>query len=359
MKKIFLTAILLSSCKEQIQLRDVAKCGEICYTLGGTPGVGICKYGTWECADGGPPICTGQIGPYPDRCDGIDSSCIGITDLRHDRPCTTECGTGKESCIDGQYQGCTAPVLNGIEFCYEGPPDTVQNGLCHPGVKKCEDGKIVCENQVMPQPEICNGQDDSCDGITDDGVSEGKDTDFVFVIDNSGSMLGYINAMTAAMANFVKNYESRTDVRWAVVTAPGNGIAQTGTVSLYQNFSSASDAAGALNQQIASGGGNEPTIDAINLLCDPSNPLGMTWKATKRVIIMLSDEQPQSYLEPRKTIAETVALCDANNTSMLAFVVDVPQWHDLAKIKNSKMLPFQASTMESDLSKEIDKISCQ
>ena len=51
-----------------------------------------------------------------------------------------------------------------------GPPAV---GLCHPGTQHCSDRQFTttCEGQVSPVPEVCNGLDDDCDGVVDDGVT--------------------------------------------------------------------------------------------------------------------------------------------------------------------------------------------
>lgn len=51
--------------------------------------------------------------------------------------------------------------------CYTGPPGTQGEGICAPGVQRCEDGKPVggCEGQMAPLEENCiSPYDDDCDG---------------------------------------------------------------------------------------------------------------------------------------------------------------------------------------------------
>jgi hypothetical protein len=61
------------------------------------------------------------------------------------------------------YKYCGLP-------CYPGDPNTVNVGVCKPGVYFCnpETGEDpVCVNYVTPSEEICDNQDNDCDGKTD------------------------------------------------------------------------------------------------------------------------------------------------------------------------------------------------
>ena len=46
----------------------------------------------------------------------------------------------------------------------------MQFGACHPGVTRCVSGKVQCINQQLPVAEICDGKDNNCNGVTDEGV---------------------------------------------------------------------------------------------------------------------------------------------------------------------------------------------
>ncbi|NMC44460.1 MAG: hypothetical protein GYA46_11130 [candidate division Zixibacteria bacterium] len=55
--------------------------------------------------------------------------------------------------------------------CYSGPPVTEGVGLCHAGTQTCVDGAWgPCEGEVVPSVEVCDGQDNDCDGIDDNDV---------------------------------------------------------------------------------------------------------------------------------------------------------------------------------------------
>ena len=109
------------------------------------------------CAAG---VCEG--GPPPDCDDGS--------------PCTTD------TCIDGV--GCSsAPIIGHAEPCYEGADGTAGVGECKAGVATC-DGAVLgpCDGQVLPESDVCDGKDNDCDGTEDEGfdlgaVCDGPDPD--------------------------------------------------------------------------------------------------------------------------------------------------------------------------------------
>jgi hypothetical protein len=54
--------------------------------------------------------------------------------------------------------------------CYGGPPGTAGVGACHAGQRRCVLGvDLGCDGEQQPVAERCNGADDDCDGVTDDG----------------------------------------------------------------------------------------------------------------------------------------------------------------------------------------------
>ncbi len=87
------------------------------------------------------------------------------------------------SCDDGNV--CTADSCDDLAGCgstpFDGPSETPCYsfepswtkgiGACKEGLVGCSDGSPTgCQDQVGPTTESCNGQDDNCDGTTDEGV---------------------------------------------------------------------------------------------------------------------------------------------------------------------------------------------
>jgi len=95
---------------------------------------GKCPGGVTACAEsGGGTVCVGPV-PAPEACNGLDDNCDGQTD---------EGLAGKACSIDNEFGSC-------------------------PGLTACDgEGGTLCQGQV-PGPEVCNGQDDNCDGRTDE-----------------------------------------------------------------------------------------------------------------------------------------------------------------------------------------------
>ena len=109
-----------------------------------------------------------------------------------------KCGRGVFKCrADGstycaQTEFPSAEICNGIDddcnglvddgldsACYDGPAGTSGVGLCHGGVRSCvrnPDGSYglsaTCAGEVVPTVEVCNGLDDNCNGQTDENLSQ-------------------------------------------------------------------------------------------------------------------------------------------------------------------------------------------
>ena len=168
---------------------------DICYDgPAGTRGVGICRAGSRTCANGEWGICVDQVLPSNELCDGLDNDCDGAVD-NQSRSCETGepgvCSQGVEPCNAGQWGACIRTTEPAEETCdgldndcdgrvdnqpngVGGPCDTGFSGACRIGTLVCNgfDG-LACEPNVDlgTREENCNGEDDDCDGETDEALN--------------------------------------------------------------------------------------------------------------------------------------------------------------------------------------------
>ena len=156
----------------------------------GNPDVGICHPGIRVCpAVGLWGDCLDEVVPEDDDpCDGLNNDCDGEVDEDFvPEDCSTDCGTGSTECVDGVIE-CSSDAVpipeacNGIDddcdtIVDNGPPftnepadyDCYDGGLCLPGTLTCLGGDWVCVGGEMPGIEICDCEDNDCDVDIDEG----------------------------------------------------------------------------------------------------------------------------------------------------------------------------------------------
>ncbi len=183
---------------------------------GPTIDTGECAFGTQRCIDGGWAECVGAVLPRPEDCNGRDDDCDGAIDdgvlVTYYRDAdgdgfgasattlqacaqpvgyvgaSTDCNDGNPAinpaaadlcdgidnncdgvenpsctCVDGTSRACGAP---------DGMGGFLEEGACNSGRQLCVGGVYTsCIGAVFPETETCNGVDDDCDGLVDDGVT--------------------------------------------------------------------------------------------------------------------------------------------------------------------------------------------
>jgi Putative metal-binding motif len=132
-------------------------------------------------------------------CDGLDNNCDGNIDegFLVGAACTNgQLGACRRGGIlackpDGTGTFCDAPMVTpGTEVCNNIDDDCngqkddgvlpgvgekcgADLGVCMAGITKCVNGHLICEQMSMPTAEVCNGMDDDCDGVVDNGTFPG------------------------------------------------------------------------------------------------------------------------------------------------------------------------------------------
>ncbi len=134
---------------ERVEYTDSLGLGQVCGSEVGAcvPGVRACQDGAVVCANGVEPRAE------PQACDGVDDNCDGEADELVREPCDSDCGRGTQGCAAGSE--CKAECE---ERC----------GVV--GFRSCAPGADVFGSCQYDFPEeICDGQDNNCDGQVDEG----------------------------------------------------------------------------------------------------------------------------------------------------------------------------------------------
>lgn len=145
--------------------RDTAVNADHCGTCGNVCAAGeMCRSGVCVACTCAQPCPSGQT-----SCGG---RCVNLqTDPAHCGSCTTVCASG-QVCTNGQCStGCPSGQTNCGGTCVTlgQSCNTGRPGICASGVTTCQNGEFVCTSIEGPRPETCNGLDDDCDGVVDNG----------------------------------------------------------------------------------------------------------------------------------------------------------------------------------------------
>ena len=434
-----------NDCNGQTDEDLVQECSTDC-------GVGIeyCEDGNWvsctaqvpvdEICDGLDNNCNGQID------EGLDCACT-VKDVGTLFPCTEPpllCGEGFKTCVC-EDPDCTSIITTPcyaachyfptneacdpyagapkeeeecnnfddncnhlidedlFSACYTGESGTLNVGICQAGEVYCNQGvwgsdkdglfhPNLCAGEIVPEDkDNCNGVDDNCDGIVDEG-KELQETDIVFILDWSGSMDMEIAAVSQALGLFAKNYSDEEVILWSLIKGPfiktfKEELHLITDLTSFSVFSVKISVAVNLSQT----GSKEMLGDALYLILHDisgspayQDKFGFKWKGsiksypeidkfsvswrenTNKVIIVFTDEPFQTFMKPSISIQNVLSTAaGVPNLKIYVFTPPVYEaketWGEVATGTGGKWfeLTYDVLPMYHDLIDILDENICE
>ena len=126
---------------------------QVCYTGPlATRNVGLCSDGTQTCGSGSWGSCVGEVLPSTDTCDDNDNDCDGT--------------------VDEDFLAGGSVTYTDWDFSELVKGDSCGTGACAGGTVICgvDQTSLQCTTEVNASAEICNGLDDDCNEVIDDGI---------------------------------------------------------------------------------------------------------------------------------------------------------------------------------------------
>lgn len=289
--------------------------------------------GTMTCGSGGiEGECSwGECVPPAESCNTQDDDCDGLVDEDFDCipgdlvDCGNVCGEGITTCATNCTWGpCVGSpnvdICDGVDndcdwqvdedelasYCYTGPSGTEFYPPCQLGVRLCLNGQSdeECLFEITPKAEagilLCDGVDNDCDGCVDGVIQDGTCLpydpiffDIVFVIDVSGSMGGYNQAVIMATDQLAGQFAGNNNILFALVEF-GDGSPWNGEGEVLTDLVEFTSFQTVLQNDLGPiSGGVEPSYDVITELTNGTLPI--SWRSgANRIIILFADEPAQT-----------------------------------------------------------------
>jgi len=285
--------------------------------------LGICKFSTYECISG-IMVCVHPSWKSEEVCDfnEMDENCNGLSN--EDDP---------------------SLVLDGEEWVYSGPENTLNVGECRAGHSQCMEGSEVLYGMRTPIEELCGDNDDNdCDGQTDEDDTQGEAFDFLLSIDNSGSMIDIQIAINNALCQW-GTQNRYNNSRFAIIMF-GAGTYASFHSKVVTDFTDAQNACNLLTNYFINDpfGGYEYQLDSVfNSFVDQvydNGYLDLSWSnnnSNRRKVIIFADSEPiQTLLDDvPQAIDFTLASCLQHNYSLNVFLwetsPDYTLWQEITQ----------------------------